>query len=192
MTGRLPRYVFPDGVFHVGTRGVDGTAIFRSDDDRRFFLRLFAEVVQRHDWLVHVYCLMTNHYHLVVEALRDELSDGCHRLNGVYAQTFNRRYKRKGHLWGDRFWSGPIDSDEQFEDTCAYVLNNPVRAGLCDEPAHWPWSGSRMERTRGGSRYEAGPSAAVRSPSSGAIGRSASVTNAMCSFRSTPSASAPL
>src|SRR6185437_11657705 len=80
MNGRLPRYVFPDGTYHVVTRGVDGTAIFRNDADRRFFLRLFADVVQRHDWLVHVFCLMTNHYHLVVEALRDELSAGCHRL----------------------------------------------------------------------------------------------------------------
>jgi REP element-mobilizing transposase RayT len=147
VTGRPPRYVFPDGTFHVGTRGVDGTAIFRTDDDRRFFLQLFADVVRRHEWLVHVFCLMTNHYHLVVEALRDELSDGCHRLNGIYAQTFNRRYKRKGHLWGDRFWSGLIEGDEQFQDTCAYVLDNPVRARLCDDPADWPWSGSRTERT---------------------------------------------
>ena len=77
MSGRLPRYVFPDGTYHVGTRGVDGTPIFRSDDDRRFFLRLFADVVQRNDWFVHAFCLMKNHYHLVVEALRDELSAGC-------------------------------------------------------------------------------------------------------------------
>jgi REP-associated tyrosine transposase len=143
MNGRLPRYVFPDGTYHVVTRGVDGTAIFRSDADRRFFLRLFADVVQRHDWLVHVFCLMTNHYHLVVEVLRDELSAGCHRLNGVYAQTFNRRYRRKGHLFGDRFWSGLIEDDDELHDTCAYVLANPVRAGLCEQPADWPWNGSR-------------------------------------------------
>jgi REP element-mobilizing transposase RayT len=143
MQGRLPRSVFPDGTFHVCTRGVDGTAIFRSDDDRRFFMRLFADVVQRHDWLVHVFCLMTNHYHLVVEALRDELSDGCHCLNGVYAQTFNRRYGRKGHLFGDRFWSGAIEDDEELHDTCEYVLFNPVRAGLCGQPSHWARNGSR-------------------------------------------------
>ena len=165
MTGRPPRYLVPDGTFHVGTRGVDGTAIFRSDDDRRFFLQLFADVVERHGWVVHVFCLMTNHYHLVVEALRDDLSDGCHRLNGVYAQTFNRRYKRKGHLWGDRFWSGPIEGDEQFEDTCAYVLNNPVRAGLCDEPADWPWSGSRSVRAGGGSRAARKPARRPQSAS---------------------------
>jgi putative transposase len=143
---RLPRYVFPDGTYHVGTRGVDGTAIFRTDTDRRYFLRLFADVVERNDWVVHVFCLMTNHYHLVVEALRDELSEGFHRLNGVYAQSFNRHYGRKGHLFGDRFWSGLIEDDDELEDTCAYVLANPVRAGLCAEPADWPWSGSRTER----------------------------------------------
>jgi putative transposase len=143
MSGRLPRYVFPDGTYHVGTRGVDGTAIFRSADDRRLFLRLFADVVQRHAWFVHVFCLMTNHYHLVVETLRDELSAGCQRLNGIYAQSFNGRYRRRGHLFGDRFWSGLIEDEEELRDTCDYVLFNPVRAGLCGRPSDWPWSGSR-------------------------------------------------
>jgi REP element-mobilizing transposase RayT len=140
---RLPRYVFPDGTYHVGTRGVDGTAIFRDDGDRRLFLRLFADAARRNEWFVHVFCLMTNHYHLVVGCLLDQLSDGLHRLNGVYAQAFNRRYGRKGHLRGDRFWSGLIESDEELEETCRYVLANPVRAGLCATPADWPWSASR-------------------------------------------------
>jgi putative transposase len=143
---RLPRYVFPDGTYHVGTRGVDGTPIFRAEQDRRVFLALFADVVERNDWLVHAFCLMTNHYHLVVQALRVQLSDGFHRLNGVYAQRFNRRYTRRGHLFGDRFWSGLIEDEDELTATCAYVLNNPVRAGLCAQPHEWPWSGSRNER----------------------------------------------
>lgn len=140
---RLPRYVFPDGTYHVGTRGVDGTSIFRDDDDRRLFLRLFADVVTRNEWIVHTFCLMTNHYHLVIEAFRDDMSDGFHRLNGVYAQTFNRRYVRKGHLFGDRFWCNLIEDDEELTTVCRYVLANPVRAGLCPDPAAWRWSGSR-------------------------------------------------
>jgi putative transposase len=144
MHGRLPRCFLPDGVFHACTRGVDGTAIFRSDDDRRYFLRLFAEVSERHDWFVHAFCLMTNHYHVIVDALRADLSDGFQRLNGVYAQNFNRRYGRRGHLFGDRFWSGPIESDEQLTNACEYVLDNPVRAGLCSTPTDWHWSGSRI------------------------------------------------
>jgi putative transposase len=147
---RLPRYVFPgNGVYHVTARGVDGTAIFRDDADRRGFLGLLGEVVDRHDWLVHAFCLMTNHYHLVVEALRVQLSFGLHRLNGLHAQRFNRRYRRTGHLFGDRFWSGSIDSDEELEAACTYVLANPVRAGLCTRPADWSWSArisSRHER----------------------------------------------
>jgi REP element-mobilizing transposase RayT len=140
---RLPRYVFPDGTYHVGTRGVDGTSIFRDDDDRRLFLRLFADVVTRNEWIVHTFCLMTNHYHLVVASLREQLSDGFHRLNGVYAQAFNRRYARRGHLFGDRYWSGLIESEDELAATCRYVLANPVRAGLCEQPADWPWSSSR-------------------------------------------------
>ena len=143
---RLPRYVFPDGTFHIGTRGVDETAIFRDDHDRRFFLALFADVVRWNDWRVHAFCLMTTHYHVVVECLREQLSAGVHRLNGSYAQRFNSRHDRRGHVFGDRFWSGLIESDEEFVAVCDYVLANPVRAGLCERPADWPWSGSRTER----------------------------------------------
>jgi putative transposase len=135
--------VFPDGVYHVVTRGVAKTDVYLDDDDRRFFLGLLGAVTSRNDWLVHAFCLMSNHYHLVVEALREQLSAGMHRLNGVYAEQFNGRYRRTGHLWGDRFWSGLIASDEEMTATCRYVLANPVRAGLCATAAEWPWSGSR-------------------------------------------------
>jgi putative transposase len=140
---RLPRSVFPDGTYHVGTRGAGGIRVYRCVDDRRRFLRLLADVVERNRWLVHAFCLMTNHYHLVVEAGLEDLSDGFHRLNGIYAQTFNRRYARRGHLWGDRFWSGLVETDDELEATCRYVLANPVRAGLCRVPAEWRWSASR-------------------------------------------------
>ena len=66
-----------------------------------------------------------------------------HRVNGVYAATFNAKYDRSGHLFGDRFHTRPIESEEHLEAACRYVLNNPVRAGLCANPADWPWSGSR-------------------------------------------------
>src|SRR5262249_59579291 len=72
---------------------------------------------------------------------------GVRLPSGFYAQPYTRRYGRKGHLFGDRFWSGLIEDDDQFRDTCAYVLANPVRAGLCVEPADWPWNGSRTDRT---------------------------------------------
>ena len=77
----------------------------------------------------------------IVDARREQLSAGMQVLNGVHAQTFNGRYRRWGHLFGERFWSQAIVTEEQLVSTCAYVVNNPVRAGLCAEPEDWPWSG---------------------------------------------------
>jgi putative transposase len=137
---RPRRQLPPEGIYHVTTRGVARTAIFLNDDEHRLFLRLFADVVARHDWRVHVFCLMPNHYHLVVETQLWRLSAGIHRLNGTYAQGFNRRHKRWGHVFGDRFASWLIEGDEHYRNTCDYVLQNPVRAGLVQRAEDWPWS----------------------------------------------------
>jgi REP element-mobilizing transposase RayT len=91
---RQPRNLLPPaGIYHVTTRGVARAAIFLDEDERRLFLRLFAAEVHRHDWRCHAFCLMTTHYHLVVETELWRLSDGMHRLNGTYALTFNRRQR---------------------------------------------------------------------------------------------------
>ena len=87
---------------------------------------------------------MTNHYHLVLEATRANLSDGMQVLNGDYAQGFNGKYGRWGHVFGDRFWSRSLAEDE-LEQVCIYVMMNPVRAGLCKEMEDWRWSACRYE-----------------------------------------------
>ena len=141
---RLPRNLLPpEGIYHVTTRGVARNAIALDDDDRRLFLRLLAAAVRREAWRCLAFCLMTNHYHLVVETWLDRLSRGLHRLNGLYAQSFNARYKRSGHLFGDRFSAFVIRDDEHLRNACEYVRQNPVRAGLCKEASKWPWAGSR-------------------------------------------------
>ena len=140
---RLSRRQLPNGIFHVTTRGVDGTWIYRDVEDRRTFLDLLGSVVRRRQWYLHALCLMGNHYHVVVETTCERLSLGMHRLNGVYAQRFNRRHKRTGHLFGDRFSSFFIDSEEYLANACTYVVNNPVRAGLCTHAREWPWNASR-------------------------------------------------
>jgi len=140
---RTPRYELPNGVFHVTTRGVARTRIYRDAEDRRTFLALLVSVARRWSWHLHAVCLMGNHYHLVTETTCERLSLGMHRLNGVYALRFNRRYARSGHLFGDRFHAYVIDSDDYLTDACRYVVNNPVRAGLCEHARDWPWSGSR-------------------------------------------------
>ena len=142
---RLPRNVLPAyAAFHVTARGVARMAIYRDESDRRWFLTLLREAVEGFDWNVHAFCLMTNHYHLVVEGLRDDLSEGMKLLNGEYAQLFNGHYARWGHVFGERFWCRAV-VPEQLERTCRYVVANPVRAGLCLSVSDWPWSACRYD-----------------------------------------------
>ena len=133
----------PDGAFHVAARAVAGAPLYVDDDDRRAFLVLLARVVVRFGWEMHALCLMGNHYHLVLEALRADLSAGMQRLNGVYAQSFNERHGRRGHLFGDRYVSRVIGGDRHLRSVCRYVAANPVRAGLVATATDWPWSHSR-------------------------------------------------
>jgi putative transposase len=134
---------FPDGYFHVFARGVAETAVFVDDEDRRTFLALLASASNRYRWQFHTLCLMTTHYHFVLESARAGLSAGMQWLNGVYAQTFNKRYERHGHLFGGRFGSRVIEDEEYLQAACDYVLLNPVRAGLCERASDWPWSATR-------------------------------------------------
>jgi REP element-mobilizing transposase RayT len=140
---RILRTTLPDGYFHVYVRGVADTAIFVNDEDRRNFLALLAEAARRYRWQLHTLCLMTTHYHVVLESLRVRLSEGMQWLNGIYAQSFNKRYGRNGHLFGGRFGSRVIEDEDYLHTVCEYVLLNPVRAGLCERAAEWPWSASR-------------------------------------------------
>jgi REP element-mobilizing transposase RayT len=86
---------------------------------------------------------MGNHYHFILETSVARLSPGMHRLNGLYAQEFNERYARDGHLFGDRFGAEAIQDERHLENACRYTILNPVRAGLCARPVDWPWSWSR-------------------------------------------------
>jgi REP element-mobilizing transposase RayT len=130
----------PDGYFHVTSRGNRGARIFLEDLDRLDFLELLQSTAGLFTWRTHAHCLMGTHYHLVIEAARDRLSEGMRRLNGVYALRFNRRYGFRGHLFETRFSSWAIRDEQHLNAAVEYVLANPVRAGLCREPREWPWS----------------------------------------------------
>lgn len=142
---RLARSLLPDGTYHAMARGVAETPIYRDDDDRLLFLRYLADVVARFGWDVSVLCLMGTHYHLVLTSTREALSGGMQRLNGRYADAYNARYDRAGHLFGDRFACRVVEDEAYLERLCAYVRENPVRAGLCAHADDWPWSWSRLE-----------------------------------------------
>jgi putative transposase len=141
---RVARSSLPDGFFHVASRGALGSAIYLDDTDRIAFLDLLRRCERRRRWRCHAYCLMTTHYHLVLESRRVELSHGLHWLNWLYAWEFNKRHGRFGHLFADRFSARWIDNEEYLFEACAYVVLNPVKAGLCDRAEQWPWSYCRF------------------------------------------------
>jgi putative transposase len=141
---RPKRHVAAGAHYHGMARGVDGQRIYRVDDDFEFFIRLLLIVERRFEWVIHAYCLMPNHYHLVVETPLPNLPAGMKHLNGVYAQGFNRRYGRVGHLFQARYESRVIENETYRRVAIAYVLDNPRRAGLCEDSRHWLWRWSAL------------------------------------------------
>lgn len=136
---RAPRFDFPGAVHHVTARGVDQRAIFVDDIDRRVFLGMLNDAGQHCRWRRLAYCLMGNHYHLLVATPEAGLAVGMQRLNGLYAQGFNRRHRRSGHLFQDRYGSRLVLTDAHLLAAARYIEMNPVAAGICSVPADWPW-----------------------------------------------------
>jgi putative transposase len=143
---RPKRYVAAGAHYHGMARGVDGQRIYRVDDDYERFIRLLLIVERRCGWVTQAFCLMPNHYHLLIETPIPNLPAGMQYLNGVYAQGFNRRYGRVGHLFQARYESPVIEDETYLETLIAYVLGNPVAAGLCRRTTDWSWSWSRFGR----------------------------------------------
>ena len=137
---RVPRSALPDGFFHVTARGFGRSTIFREERDYLEFRNQLLRVTRKFAWKIHAYCFMPNHYHLIVETTQPQLSQGMQRLNGRYAQAFNERYDRRGHVFESRFSSYVIETEEHLERALAYVRANPVDAGLCERIADWPWA----------------------------------------------------
>jgi putative transposase len=129
-----------DGVFHVTVHGVDATAICRSDVDYDRFVRLLGPVAKNCGWKCYGLCVMSTHYHLVVESKIADLAGGMETLNGRYAKLFNRDHVRWGHLFGARYRSKPIGTTEYLFEALRYVTLNPVRAGARRRPEEWPWA----------------------------------------------------
>ena len=134
------RIEYPGAVYHVTSRGNARQAVFLSDADRQTFLDVLADTVRKYNWLCHAYCLMDNHYHLVVETPDANLSLGMRQLNGVYTQAFNRAHQRVGHVFQGRYKSIVVEKDSHLLELCRYVVLNPVRAGMAAKPDEWQWS----------------------------------------------------
>ena len=134
------RIEYDGALYHVTSRGNDRKPIFKEDSDRELFLSSLAQVNERFHWICHAYCLMNNHYHLVIETPDGNLSKGMRQLNGVYTQTFNKRHGRVGHVFQGRFKAVLVQKDSHFLEVCRYVVLNPVRAKTVRHPRQWKWS----------------------------------------------------
>ena len=134
------RIEFPGAVYHITSRGNERKAVFRDDQDRKIFLDTLADVTLRYNWLCHAYCLMDNHYHLLIDTPDGNLSIGMRQLNGVYTQGFNKRHDRVGHLFQGRFKAVLVQKDNHLLEACRYVVLNPVRAKRVQKPEGWVWS----------------------------------------------------
>lgn len=134
------RIEFPGAVYHVTSRGNARADIFADDRDRELFLNTLGQVVRRFNWLCHAYCLMNNHYHLLIETPEGNLSAGMRQMNGVYTQSFNRAHGRDGHLFQGRFKAILVEKESHLFELCRYVVLNPVRAGMVARPEQHLWS----------------------------------------------------
>jgi putative transposase len=141
---RQPRVQAAETIYHITSRGNNQQDIFLSDSDRLCFLQLLEETIRDCQWHCYAYCLMSNHYHMIIEVDRLNLSEGMHSLNLRYAQTFNFRNKRNGHLFQSRYDSRIIDNDTYFLLAGCYIVLNPVEAGMVAHPADFCWSSYRQ------------------------------------------------
>ena len=137
------RLEYSGALYHVTSRGNAKNNIYLDDADRRIFLRVLGQTVTRHHWLLHAFCLMGNHYHLLIETPDPNLSRGMHRLNGAYSQCFNRRHQRVGHVLQGRFTAILVERDAYLLELARYVPLNPVRAGFANSAEEWAWSSYR-------------------------------------------------
>jgi putative transposase len=137
------RLEFCGALYHVTSRGDGRGEIYRDDEDRQVQLTVLEEVVKRFHWTIHAYCLMGNHYHLLIETPDGNLSKGMRQFNGVYTQRFNRRHDRVGHVFQGRFKGIIVQKDSYLLELARYIVLNPVRAGIVRSARDWPFSSYR-------------------------------------------------
>ena len=137
------RLEFSGALYHVTARGNARQKIYLDEEDCRLHLDLLGKEVAQQGWRCYAYCLMDNHYHLLIETPEPNLVAGMRRLNGVYTQAFNRRHGRVGHLFQGRYKAIVVDKDTYLWELCRYIVLNPVRAKAVKRPERWPWSSYR-------------------------------------------------
>jgi REP element-mobilizing transposase RayT len=134
------RIEYAGALYHVTSRGNRRENIYQEDDDREFWLKVFSQVCSRFNWLCYAWCLMDNHYHIVIETIEGNLSQGMRQLNGVYTQNSNRKHGRVGHIFQGRYKAILIEKEAYLLELSRYVVLNPIRADRVNDIADWKWS----------------------------------------------------
>jgi putative transposase len=137
------RIEFAGALYHITSRGNAREDIYKDDSDRDSFLELLHKTNIRHGWICHAYCLMSNHYHLLIETSRPTLSKGMKYLNGSYTQRYNYHHQRVGHVFQGRYKSILIEKESYLQELSRYIVLNPVRARMVHSAVDWPWSSYR-------------------------------------------------
>jgi REP element-mobilizing transposase RayT len=138
--GRSLRIEYPCAYYHVTSRGNERNNIFKNQRDRVKFLSYLESSVIRYGAVIHTYCLMHNHYHLLLETPLGNLSQIMQHVNGAYTNYFNTKHKRSGHLFQGRFNAILIEADAYLRELSRYIHLNPVRAGIITRPEDYRWS----------------------------------------------------
>jgi putative transposase len=134
------RLQFPGALYHVTSRGNRRSLIYRDDADRTAWLEVLALVCDRHHCIVHCFCMMSNHFHLMIETVEPNLSQAMRQLNGVYSQHFNQRHHTVGHLFQGRYKAILVQKESYLLELSRYIVLNPLRAGMVESLHAWPWS----------------------------------------------------
>jgi putative transposase len=134
------RLEFPDALYHITSRGDRREDIYEDAVDREAYLKILASVITQFNWVCYAYCLMGNHYHLLIQTPDGNLSKGMRQLNGVYTQFYNRQHRKTGHLYQGRYKAILVDQDSYLLELSRYIVLNPVKAGIVQRVAQWPWS----------------------------------------------------
>lgn len=138
---RVARGTVEAGLYHVFTRTPGKVPFFLDDTDRTDYCNRLARTIKARRWRCEAFALLTTHYHLLLDVLEDDaLQPGMKWLNGTYAQRFNKRHGRWGHLCGSRYGLVPVESERQLMRTARYIYRNPLEQGLCELPQDWIWS----------------------------------------------------
>jgi putative transposase len=140
---RPPRLQVPGGIYHITSHANAGRDLFAGDAERRVFLDILATVIPGRGWSCMAYCLMTTHYHLLVQTPRADLAAGMQYLNGRSAQRINRLRREKGHLFDARYGAEFVETEQHAFNAHRYIALNPVTAGIVTRPENWPWSSYR-------------------------------------------------